>query len=963
MLLRPSPECCRRSFVAGIYNPSYSRPYSTGKSVVVKKKNQDKKIKPGKPTWDGKLYRYSPQSNALKDSPLGLPASQRIREAAENQDVVSKLHAEASLTRTLNTDQIHELARARTYILTEAEKLALEDVVRAESSLALVKELNTALPNHIPAENDFSELRFFSPAGLATANITSPLAKKQKDSAAARAPAGVIRTFGVPSKLVVEFRILNKPFTLLRQISLDLLHWLKNTSSSHSSLESHPNLKLLTGLQLQQVRIQRTTELLTLPLRRQEQELRDAVHAEHPFGFRDIDTKSPNKPGKQKPAQGSPKHTAAKTSNAQETPDALKDMILASAKTSAPQSQPEGGVSQESKGPNSAQSSSPSSPTLEPILEPDATKTPSTEVTEQPADPSKEVEALRVQYQNLILEMKKDMADYVAFRGDALAILRVSENPEERENVKERLENMRDDGKALGSRVDAAREELIALGGVDPAMNEDAFLEWMESQAGTAMPDSDVEGLLTTIDESEQLQEADSLYRLLEPSEVPEYLAIRDNLNERILYFMHEWDALFDDALDGLAAAEAGKDKDLLELIPRDLQAKREERALLTRQLREVELSLFDAGALPDVDDATADLLLEAQIESLSAHDNLLKATIAKHSELNNGTLANRAILTGPPGTGKSHLLLQTVEWAKKSDWIVYYMPRVTELILAANEMPLSKLKTSTERKYWRGPVTSSGLASADLGPVALNAGHINQINQGLLTSEHGELKAEDIDTIPTGTPLVDLIQKGIEYSDASPLFLEWVLDEICGQDTPIFAHNGQTTYRDPRFSRIRSWELSVPRLLLQYASGERKIKKGAFLAALNSSDPQWPIGPELRDAFLLGGKYGSRIQGGSSVFLGEHEPTTGHSEGERTGAGMYEPRSKELVAALQGLTHVPLPERLTINEAKNLYDVWLGTKGVIGSHHDERFHAHFTASEGNPKEFIWNGILRSLDV
>lgn len=53
---------------------------------------------------------------------------------------------------------------------------------------------------------------------------------------------------------------------------------------------------------------------------------------------------------------------------------------------------------------------------------------------------------------------------------------------------------------------------------------------------------------------------------------------------------------------------------------------------------------------------------------------------------------------------------------------------------------------------------------------------------------------------------------------------------------------------------------LSVPRLLLDYTSGRRAIKKGAFIGSLTSSDVVWPIGPELRDAFLLGARVFSYI-------------------------------------------------------------------------------------------------------
>jgi hypothetical protein len=110
--------------------------------------------------------RYSPQNNALKESPLALSPKQRIEAASANQEVVDQLYNDASSTGTLPKDSLHQLARAKTYLLSGTDRQALEDVLQVESSLVQVKELNASVPTHIPPENDFSELRYFSPAGL-----------------------------------------------------------------------------------------------------------------------------------------------------------------------------------------------------------------------------------------------------------------------------------------------------------------------------------------------------------------------------------------------------------------------------------------------------------------------------------------------------------------------------------------------------------------------------------------------------------------------------------------------------------------------------------------------------------------------------------------------------------------------------------------------------------------------------
>jgi small subunit ribosomal protein S29 len=88
------------------------------------------------------------------------------------------------------------------------------------------------------------------------------------------------------------------------------------------------------------------------------------------------------------------------------------------------------------------------------------------------------------------------------------------------------------------------------------------------------------------------------------------------------------------------------------------------------------------------------------------------------------------------------------------------------------------------------------------------------------------------------GTPFTKLIDAGVEGEAVlAPFVLEAVMQELGTQDDfPVLiaiddfqALAGRSLYRDPRFKTIRPHHLSMPRLLLEYATGRKKLVYFSF--------------------------------------------------------------------------------------------------------------------------------------
>ncbi|PFH53262.1 hypothetical protein AMATHDRAFT_137940, partial [Amanita thiersii Skay4041] len=294
----------------------------------------------------------------------------------------------------------------------------------------------------------------------------------------------------------------------------------------------------------------------------------------------------------------------------------------------------------------------------------------------------------------------------------------------------------------------------------------------------------------------------------------------------------------------------------------------------------------------------------------------------------NHSSDSSRYILTGRSGVGKSCLLVQAVQYCIQSGWIVIYIPRGEYLVNSTTPYTYD-LRTRT----YLQPTSAYQILQ-----------RMYSVNESLISSLSTSKKLVlEKREVPLGTSLSDLMSVASKDISSSPSILDAVLTELSHQTKhPVLlavddfqAFYGQTAYRDPFFSRIRPYHLSMPRLILEFAAGKRSFARGAMIGAITYSDPAYPLPLELRDA--LGMPYG--------------HPTS-----------PYDNRSETVISYTSGLKSLPLPEKFTVDEASALFEVWMDEQVLVPSVYDELFLSKYTESSGNPRQFV-KGLLSTHGV
>ncbi|PSR70669.1 hypothetical protein PHLCEN_2v13442 [Hermanssonia centrifuga] len=284
-------------------------------------------------------------------------------------------------------------------------------------------------------------------------------------------------------------------------------------------------------------------------------------------------------------------------------------------------------------------------------------------------------------------------------------------------------------------------------------------------------------------------------------------------------------------------------------------------------------------------------------------------------------------VSAGPAGCGKSVLLLQAVEHFVAKKWIVLYIPRALTLVNSSSH-------------YIYDPRTRTYL-QPDFSYELLR--RFQQINKAAL-EKLKTTKAFVSDTAPVrvGAPLTRLIDVGIENKSLAPVALSALFEELSQQtEHPVLLavddfqalYRHTTLYRDPLFHGIKPYHMSLPRLLLEYASGKKVFQRGAVLGALSTAHTIFQLPLELREA--LGIPY--------------DRPS-----------GPYVRRKPEMVEYAKGLKNIPVPAQMQIDEAASLYEVWGQSHWLRTAPNDEGFLATYTQAAGNPREFVWKGLLQS---
>ncbi|KAI6024439.1 mitochondrial ribosomal death-associated protein 3-domain-containing protein [Pisolithus marmoratus] len=256
----------------------------------------------------------------------------------------------------------------------------------------------------------------------------------------------------------------------------------------------------------------------------------------------------------------------------------------------------------------------------------------------------------------------------------------------------------------------------------------------------------------------------------------------------------------------------------------------------------------------------------------------------------------HRLVAVGSPGCGKSVLLLQALQYCYMRDWIVLYFPRAINLV-------------NSKTSYTYDPRTQTYAQPVFAYQTLQRLLTVNGPRLEQLCTQAG-VEVERRGTVPAGTTLADLVRVGTKEQVLAPTVLAAVLSELGKQTTyPVLlaiddfqAIYCKTKYRDPHYSRIQPFHLSMPRLLLEYASGLRQFARGAVVGALSGTDTTFKLPLELAEALGL--------------------PPTSPS-------GPYAKRVPELQGYAKGLSRVNVPDALTTSEATELFDVWARDRAI----------------------------------
>ncbi|PPQ89420.1 hypothetical protein CVT25_002186 [Psilocybe cyanescens] len=281
-------------------------------------------------------------------------------------------------------------------------------------------------------------------------------------------------------------------------------------------------------------------------------------------------------------------------------------------------------------------------------------------------------------------------------------------------------------------------------------------------------------------------------------------------------------------------------------------------------------------------------------------------------------SIQNRVVFTGRAGCGKSFVMLQAVESCVQEGWVVIYIPRGINLVNSTTSYTYN-IRTQTYLQPAFSFQTLQRMLSVNRDALA-----------AIPLSEDLVLERQ---TVRAGTPLSTVIEVGIAERDRtvaqSPAILEGVMKSLEVQTKyPVLlavddfqALYGKTAYRDPHFQHIQPYHLSLPRMIMEYASGKRNFARGAVLGALSLAHTNYPLPLELRDALEL-------------QDLDAHP------------ASPYLKRSKDLLAYTEGLKKLEVPEKLTVKEATGIFEVWKARNAIgHGYHYHFRLHkpSHIT--------------------
>ncbi|WRT63202.1 uncharacterized protein IL334_000105 [Kwoniella shivajii] len=286
-------------------------------------------------------------------------------------------------------------------------------------------------------------------------------------------------------------------------------------------------------------------------------------------------------------------------------------------------------------------------------------------------------------------------------------------------------------------------------------------------------------------------------------------------------------------------------------------------------------------------------------------------------SDKNKSSKDARYVLAGERGSGKTMLLLQSVNYALESGWIVIFNPKASEWTNSSSHYiydPSTKIFNQWQAAQQQ---LSTLLANNQkkLDSIKLNSdidlAQGRQVNQGSSLSELVQLGTKD-DRV--AVKVLDAVMGVLEQQTQFPVV--WAIDEA----QTLFK---TSQYRTPEYTPIEPYHLSSPRLALDFISGRRSFSKGVILTSLSLSDPTNLPSPSLISALSL--------------------PST-------TPITPYTPLDPYHLSHAAGLQKIDVPFGMITKEASGMFELY-ARKGFAPSRSDELFLESFSSSNGNPEQ------------
>jgi len=238
--------------------------------------------------------------------------------------------------------------------------------------------------------------------------------------------------------------------------------------------------------------------------------------------------------------------------------------------------------------------------------------------------------------------------------------------------------------------------------------------------------------------------------------------------------------------------------------------------------------------------------------QSVALFEELTKAAGGRSAEEQ-----TTSVLYGPSGSGASTLLVQSVAHALDQGWIVLYLPSLISLVNSTSPYVFD----ATQKTYLQPQLVQQILRAL----VAVNEARLKEVvvdeqalevakaaagsdtSSSASSSSSSSSGSADASILKSGASLHTLASAGAAESTSpflAQILFETVLRTLSTQSTHPFllalddfqALYASSRYRDPDYNQLASYDLAVPRALLQLVRGGEgwAIHRGAVLGALS---------------------------------------------------------------------------------------------------------------------------------